>query len=78
MQLANILHTNMFGTDGAIYKNYLTTKTSFNFETLTDIEGQIVNTIEPILSSIKVRNYYYDQFPKLLVEDLGATWTQTI
>ena len=68
--------TNMFGTDGAIYKNYLTTKTSFDFETLTDIEGQIVNTIEPILSSIKVRNYYYDQFPKLLVEDLGATWTQ--
>jgi hypothetical protein len=68
--------TNLFGTDGAIYKNYLTIKTGFDFETLTDIEGQIVNTIEPILSSIKVRNYYYDQFPKLLVEDLGATWEQ--
>jgi len=68
--------TNLFGTDGAVYKNYLTVKTGFDFETLTDIEGQIVNTIEPILSSIKVRNYYYDQFPKLLVEDLGATWTQ--
>lgn len=68
--------TNLFGTDGAVYKNYLSTKTSFDFETLTDIEGQIVNTVEPILSSIKVRNYYYDQFPKLLVEDLGATWEQ--
>jgi hypothetical protein len=68
--------TNLFGTDGAIYKNNLTLKTSFNFETLTDIEGQIANTIEPILSSIKVRNYYYDNFPKLLVEDLGATWTE--
>jgi len=68
--------TNLFGTDGAVYKNYITTKTGFAFETLTDIEGQILNTIEPILSSIKVRNYYYDKFPKLLVEDLGATWTQ--
>ena len=68
--------TNLFGTDGAIYKNNLTLKSSFNFETLTDIEGQISNTIEPILSSIKVRNYYYDNFPKLLVEDLGATWTE--
>jgi hypothetical protein len=68
--------TNLFGTDGAIYKNNLTLKTGFTFETLTDIEGQISNTIEPILSSIKVRNYYYDNFPKLLVEDLGATWTE--
>ena len=68
--------TNLFGTDGAIYKNNLTLKTNFTFETLTDIEGQISNTIEPILSNIKVRNYYYDNFPKLLVEDLGATWTE--
>jgi hypothetical protein len=69
--------TNLFGTDGAVYKDFLTLKTGFSFETLTDIEGQILNTIEPILSSIKVRNYYYNTFPKLLVEDLGAVWTQT-
>ena len=68
--------TNLFGSDGAVYKDFLTLKTSFNFENLTDIEGEIVNTVEPILSSVKLRNYYYDSFPKLLVEDLGATWTQ--
>ena len=68
--------TNLFGKDGALYKEYLTLKAGFSFETLTDVEGSIVNTVEPILSNIKLRNYYYDSFPKLLVEDLGSTWTQ--
>jgi len=69
--------TNLFGTDGAVYKDYLSLKTSFTFTTLTDVEGAIVNTIQPILESIKVRNYYLDKFPKLLVEDLGAVWNQS-
>ena len=67
--------TNLFGVDGALYKDFLILKSSFTFENLTDIEGAIVNIIEPILGSIKLRNYYYDKFPRLLVEDLGATWT---
>lgn len=69
--------TNLFGTDGALYKEYLNLKTSFTFDTLTDIEGAIVNTVEPILNEVKLRNYYLDKFPQLLVEDLGATWNQT-
>jgi len=69
--------TNLFGVDGALYKEYLNLKTSFMFDTLTDIEGAIVNTIEPILKNIKVRNYYLDKFPQLLVEDLGAAWVQS-
>jgi hypothetical protein len=68
--------TNLFGKDGALYKEYLSLKAGFSFETLTDVEGAIVNTVEPILSNIKLRNYYYDSFPKLLVEDLGSIWTQ--
>lgn len=68
--------TNLFGTDGAVYKEYLTPKTSFTFVTRTDVEGAIVNTIEPILNDRKIRNYYYDVFPKVLVGDLGVTWTQ--
>ena len=69
--------TNLFGIDGSVYKEFLNLKTSFTFETLTDIEGAIVNTIQPILGSIKVRNFYYDRFPQLLVGDLGAVWTQS-
>ena len=69
--------TNLFGKDGSLYKDYLSLKTSFSFETLTDIEGAIVNTIQPILGDIKVRNYYYDRFPKVLVDDLGSIWNQS-
>jgi len=69
--------TNLFGVDGAIYKEYLTPKASFTFVTRTDVEGAIVNTIEPILSDKKVRNYYYDKFPKISVSDLGVKWTQS-
>ena len=69
--------TNLFGKDGAIYKDYLRLRTSFSFDNLTDIEGAIINTIEPILSDTKVRNYYYDRFPKLLVDDLGSVWNKS-
>ena len=68
--------TNLFGKDGALYKEYLNLKAGFSFETLTDVEGALVNTVEPILANIKLRNYYYDSFPKLLVDDLGSSWVQ--
>jgi len=68
--------TNLFATDGALYKEYKDYKTSFTFTTITDVEGVLVNTVEPILGNIKLRNYYLDRFPQLLVEDLGSTWNQ--
>jgi len=68
--------TNLFGKDGSLYKEYLSLKAGFSFETLTDVEGVITNTVQSILENTKLRNYYYDSFPKLLVEDLGSVWTQ--
>jgi hypothetical protein len=66
--------TNLFGIDGIITKEFLTPKSKFSFITKTDIEGAIANIIEPILADKKVRNYYYNSFPKTLVGDLGVTW----
>ena len=63
----------MFGVDGIITKEFLTPKTKFSFITKTDIEGNIANIIEPILANKKVRNYYYNSFPKTLIGDLGVT-----
>ena len=68
--------TNLFGKDGALYKEYLSLQAGFSFETLTDVEGVIANTVQSILENTKLRNYYYDSFPKLLVQDLGSSWTQ--
>lgn len=70
-------NTNLFGTDGAVYKDFINPKTGFTFENITDIEGEVINTVEPILADTKLQNYYLDQFPKLLVEDLGSIWNQS-
>ena len=71
--------TNLFGIDGIVTKEFLTPKSKFSFITKTDIEGAIANIIEPILSDKKVRNYYYNSFPKTLVADLRVAWnSQTI
>ena len=69
--------TNLFGTDGIIYKEFTNNKETFNFITQTDVEGQILNTIEPILSSKQIRNYYFVKFPKTDTVDLNITWVQS-
>ena len=69
--------TNLFGNDGVVYKESLTKHKNFTFVTKVDIEGQILNTIEPILSEKQLLNYYLTSFPKTIVSDLGASWVQT-
>jgi hypothetical protein len=68
--------TNLYGSDGIVYTQFLETKERFTFTTRTDIEGVLRNQIETILSDYKVKNFYYSRFPKTLVLDLGARWTQ--
>ena len=43
-------NTNLFGNDGAIYKEEIETVDTFDFTTQTDIEAVISNTIEPKLA----------------------------
>ena len=66
--------TNLFGKDGAVYKEFLNPKQTFSFATRTDVEGAIVNIIEPILGDRKVKNFYLNSFPKTLVGDLNVVW----
>lgn len=68
-------NTNIFGNDGAIYKEEFESFDSFTFNTQTDIEGIILNTIEPLLNNKKIRNYYIEKFPKQFLTDLNSTWT---
>jgi hypothetical protein len=68
--------TNLFGTDGALFKDFLDVKQSLNFENLTDIEGEIVNTVQPILKDRRLNNFYLDQFPLVSVRDLNNSWQQ--
>ena len=66
--------TTLYGNDGVVYKEYNNKLANISFNTKTDIEGAIENTLLPILNDKKVRNFYFDQFPKILTEDLLINW----
>jgi len=68
--------TNIYGDDGAVYRQILDKKISFNFQTRTDVEGAVINVIEPTLTNTLVQNFYLSQFPKTSAGDLSASWTQ--
>jgi hypothetical protein len=68
---------NLYGVDGVIYKQELKEKQTFTFATQTDIEGIILNTIEPLIKNRKMLNFYYSKFPKIFTFDLSATWVQS-
>ena len=69
--------TNLFGTDGIIYKEFITNKNKFTFLTQIDVSGVILNNIEPILASKAMRNYYFVKYPKVDTADLNITWVQS-
>ena len=69
--------TTLYGNDGVVYKEYLNKLSGFTFTTKTDVEGAVENTIVPILNDKKIRNFYFDKFPRILTSDLGINWTQT-
>ena len=69
--------TNLYGSDGILYREPYESKTSFTFSTQTDIEGTIENTILPIINNRAISNYYFANYAKIIVSDLNATWKQS-
>jgi hypothetical protein len=69
--------TNLYGNDGIVYKEYIDRTTSFSFETQTDIEGVIINEIEPIFKDKKINHFYFDKFPVISAADLNVFWLVT-
>ena len=69
--------TNLYGSDGVLYNEQYTDKRTFTFDTQTDIEGTIENTILPIIQNRATNNFYFANYAKIIVSDLNATWTQS-
>lgn len=69
--------TNIYANDGVLYKEQYVNKYSFTFASQTDIEGQIENLIQPLLSSRDINNFYNSNYSKIIVNDLGATLVQS-
>jgi hypothetical protein len=66
--------TNIFATDGALYKEYSQSNFEFSFTSNTDIYSVVTNQLADIVNSNSVKAFYYDNWPRPDVSDPGAVW----
>jgi hypothetical protein len=59
--------TNLFGTDGVIYKEPTVDVFTFSVNTRSDIENVVLNQVEPILSNRKTVDFYIDNYPTVVI-----------
>jgi hypothetical protein len=64
--------TNLFGDDGAIYKEEYTSSFRFNYATRTDIEAVIYNQVYETLKTTQIRDFYYSKFSRVTIDNV--TW----
>ena len=64
--------TNLFGDDGALYKEEYTSSFRFNYTTRTDIEAVIYNQVYETLKTNQLRDFYYSKFSRVTIENV--TW----
>lgn len=69
--------TDMFATDGIIYKTEKENTSTFSFVTKTDIESIINNKISEIVNDKNVTSFYLDKYSPQEYEELGLQWEQT-
>jgi hypothetical protein len=70
--------TNLFGTDGVIYKEPTVDIFTFNVNTRSDIENVVLNQIEPILTLRKTVDFYLDKYPTItLSPNFSAFYQRT-
>jgi hypothetical protein len=58
-------NTNLFGTDGIIYKEQTLDTISFTPTTRTDIEDAVLNDLEPLLALRTTGDFYRDKYPAI-------------
>jgi len=66
--------TNLFATDGVIYKESYKSQTRFSYANKTDIEGVIYNNVFDILTRKNLRNFYYSNFNNFITSSLNISW----
>jgi len=69
--------TNLFGTDGVLYKEQKDERYNFNFVTKNDIRAVIETTVTDILDDNNLRNFYYDNYLDQNYLDLNLAWYQS-
>lgn len=66
--------TNIFGTDGLVYREIVRERFDFTFDTFTDIEAVLRGDVETILNKKILRDFYLSNYPirELKPEDLAS------
>jgi len=64
--------TNIFASDGALYREQGQPSFTFTWNTINDIADTIVNRVEPLVSRRSTIQFYHDQFsrPNIAVQEL--------
>lgn len=68
--------TNIFGNDGALYKDVGIQSFDFSFSSKNEIYSALNSQLPPILESSSMKNYYYDFWPRPTLLDPEASWQQ--
>ena len=69
-------NTNIFASDGVIYREEFLEKTEFSFNNKTEVENVIYNSITPIIRGATLRNYFYKNFPQIDMLSYSTTFSQ--
>jgi hypothetical protein len=69
--------TNVFGSDGALWYTNTTPAFTFVWNTTNDINNVILNDIQPLLSKVTLKQFYYANFPRPALGALNLTWNQS-
>jgi hypothetical protein len=68
--------TNIFATDGSLYKKNLEQSFTFNFKNQNEVWSVIKNRLAPIVSNPALRSLYFDQYTRPDLLDLNLSWIQ--
>jgi hypothetical protein len=68
--------TNIFGTDGIVYKENFKETFNFNYVTRSDIESVVTNQIIPVVKNKSIYDFYLDNFPSINLAPSFLQWNR--
>lgn len=69
--------TNLFSSDGLIYKQESLPTFDFSWANRNDIVDVLANSIEPLISNRSMLQFYYAKFPRPPLTVINAGWSQS-
>ena len=68
--------TNIFATDGILYKELKENSTDFIFTARSQVLSFVKNTLGPIVAATDVRSLYFDNYPRIDLITTDLSWVE--